>query len=83
MLNNIVFHSVVRKTNEQLLLLNPRYSLKKLDVKIEANRTKIKQQYYPFIQQSLKGWESWMHSQTPNHRSKKGLRGWFGSDLGI
>lgn len=83
MWNNIVFHSGVRQTNEQLLPLNPQYSLKKLEVKIQANISKIKQQYCPLIQQSLKEWELWIHSQTPNHRSEKALRGWFGSELGV
>lgn len=71
MRNNRVFHSGVRQTNEQLLHANPQYSLKKLEVKIQANISKIKQQYYPLTQQSLKEWELWIPSQTSNYRYKK------------
>ncbi|XP_063035590.1 uncharacterized protein LOC134431521 [Melospiza melodia melodia] len=56
---------VIRKSNEQKLLLDPTYSLKKVQMNFHTDITYLQKDCQPFIQQSLKGWNAWGNLSQP------------------
>ncbi|XP_063038038.1 uncharacterized protein LOC134433074 [Melospiza melodia melodia] len=74
---------VIRKSNELKLLLDPTYSLKKVQMNIQTDITYLQKDCRPFIQQSLKGWNAWLATRSHHRRTKRDLSGWIGTGFGI
>ncbi|XP_054374479.1 uncharacterized protein LOC129047159 [Molothrus ater] len=73
---------VIRKSNEQKLLLDPTYSLKKVQMNIHTDITYLQKDCQPFIQQSLKGWNAWLATRSHHRRAQRDISGWIGTGLG-
>uniref|UniRef100_A0A8D2LZR5 Uncharacterized protein n=1 Tax=Zonotrichia albicollis TaxID=44394 RepID=A0A8D2LZR5_ZONAL len=74
---------VIRRSNELKLLLDPTYSLKKVQMNIQTDVTHLQKDCRPFIQQSLKGWNAWLATRSYHKRVQRDLSGWFGTGFGI
>ncbi|XP_058670681.1 uncharacterized protein LOC131564315 [Ammospiza caudacuta] len=74
---------VIRKSNELKLLLDPTYSLKKVQMNIHTDITYLQKDCRPFIQQSLKGWNAWLATRSHHRKTKRDLSGWIGTGFGI
>lgn len=59
------------QSNEQKLMVDPKYSLKKVVVKLQADISTIKSEYKSFINRSLIGWGTWIQSRTPRTRLRR------------
>lgn len=73
----------VRQSNEQKMMLDPKYSLKKVAVKLQADITTRKSECKSFINQSLIGWGTWIQFGTPRTRLRRDLTGWFRSGMAV
>ncbi|KAJ7405423.1 hypothetical protein BTVI_69131 [Pitangus sulphuratus] len=69
--------------NEQKLLLDPTYSLKRVRINLQVNISTIQKDCQPYIQQSLKGWHAWMMTRSPRTRTQRDVTRWFGTGLGV
>ncbi|XP_063035606.1 uncharacterized protein LOC134431543 [Melospiza melodia melodia] len=74
---------VIRKSNEQKLLLDPTYSLKKVQMNFHTDITYLQKDCQPFIKQSLKGWNAWLATRSHHRRAQRDLSGWIGTGFGI
>ncbi|KAL9870446.1 uncharacterized protein GJ701_012253 [Geothlypis trichas] len=85
MIHNLTFigPQVIRKSNELKLLLDPTYSLKKVQMNIHADVTHLQKDCRPFVQQSLKGWNAWLATRSYHRRAQRDISGWVGTGFGI
>ncbi|XP_068888050.1 uncharacterized protein [Aphelocoma coerulescens] len=75
---------VVRNTGQQLLLFNPEWSLKRVELLMQINISEIQPACSPLIQTSLEGWTAWLQKQTPlKGRMRRDLSGMLGTGLGV
>ncbi|XP_058713322.1 uncharacterized protein LOC131588469 [Poecile atricapillus] len=74
---------VIRKSNELKLLLDPTYSLKKVQMNIRVDVTHLQKDCRPFVQQSLKGWNAWLATRSYHRRAQRDISGWVGTGFGI
>ncbi|XP_031980095.1 uncharacterized protein LOC116451072 [Corvus moneduloides] len=75
---------VVRNTGQQLLLFNPEWSLKRIELLMQINISEIQPACSPLIQTSLEGWTGWLQKQTPlKDRMRRDLTGMLGTGLGV
>ena len=57
---------VVRNTGQQLLLFNPEWSLKHVELLMQISISEIQPAGSPLIQTSLEGWTAWLKSKHPS-----------------
>ncbi|XP_064518133.1 uncharacterized protein LOC135417653 [Pseudopipra pipra] len=74
---------VIRQSNELKLLLDPTYSLKKVQMNIQTDITHLQEDCRPFIQHSLKGWNAWVTTRSHRKRTQRDISGWVGTGFGI
>ncbi|XP_030921224.1 uncharacterized protein LOC115949082 [Geospiza fortis] len=75
---------VVRNVGEQQLLFNPEWSLKRVELLMQINISKIQPACSSFLKTSFEGWTTWLQRQVyPRNRIKKDLTGILGTGLGV
>ena len=74
---------VIKQSNEQKLLLDPTYSLKKIQINLQVDVSHIQKSCQPYIQQSLKGWNAWLTARSHHTRTRRDVPGWIGTGLGV
>nr|XP_032600663.1 uncharacterized protein LOC116806961 isoform X2 [Taeniopygia guttata] len=74
----------VKKVGIQRLLLNPEWSLKRVDMEMQVNASAIRSECTLFLRTSFMDWITWLHKWVPDtFRQKRELTGILGRGLGI
>ncbi|XP_058664607.1 uncharacterized protein LOC131560012 [Ammospiza caudacuta] len=75
---------VVRNVGEQQLLFNPEWSLKRVELIMQINISKIQPACSSFLKTSFGGWTTWLQKQAYlRSRTKRDLTGILGTGLGV
>ncbi|XP_074667534.1 uncharacterized protein LOC141917847 [Strix aluco] len=73
---------VVRKTGQQVVLFNPQWSLKQVEVHLQVNLADVQPKCLPYVETAQKGWTAWLKSRT-NQRQRRDTTGILGTGLGV
>lgn len=74
----------IKKTGIQRLLINPEWSLKKVEMGMQVNASTIRPKCAPFLKTSFMGWTTWLQKHMPpNLRKKRDLTGLLETGLGV
>ncbi|XP_075625630.1 LOW QUALITY PROTEIN: uncharacterized protein LOC142604244 [Balearica regulorum gibbericeps] len=75
---------VIKNVGQQQILLNPFYSLKRVELSIQINIAELKPSCSPFLNTAHTGWLAWVHGRTPtSRRTQRDLTGTLGTGMGI
>lgn len=80
---------VIRKTGQQIVLFNPQWSLKKVELQIQVNISNIRPDCSPFLRTSYEGWTTWLrrrrgaYQSLYQNRMKRDVTGIVGTGLGV
>ncbi|XP_074667130.1 uncharacterized protein LOC141917660 [Strix aluco] len=72
---------IIRKTGQQIVLYNPKWSLKQIELHLQLDMSGVHQKCLPFIKATQEGWREWLKSRTM--RSKRDVTGVLGTGLGV
>ncbi|XP_074875776.1 uncharacterized protein LOC142026553 [Buteo buteo] len=74
----------IKYTGQQQVLLNPSWSLKRVELSMQVNISAIKPTCLPFLNTSYTGWLAWLHGRTLTSpkRSRRDVSGILGTGLG-
>uniref|UniRef100_A0A8D2M0Y0 Uncharacterized protein n=1 Tax=Zonotrichia albicollis TaxID=44394 RepID=A0A8D2M0Y0_ZONAL len=74
----------VKNVSEQQLLFNPKWSLKRVELIMQINISKIQPACSSFLKTSFEGWTTWLQKQAYlRSRMRKDLTGILGTGLGV
>lgn len=74
----------VKKTGIQKLLINPKRSLKQVEMAMQMNASAIWPKCAPFLRTSFMDWTTWLQKHMPfMSRQKKDPTGLLGMGLGV
>lgn len=75
---------IVRNVGEQQLIFNLEWSLKRVELVMQINISKIQPACSPFLKTSFEGWTTWLQKQAYlRSRTRKDLTGILGTGLGV
>ncbi|XP_074673093.1 uncharacterized protein LOC141920293 [Strix aluco] len=73
---------VIRKAGQQVVLFNPQWSLKQVEVHLQVNLADVQPKCLPYVETAQKGWTAWLKSPTAK-RQKRDTTGVLGTGLGV
>ncbi|RMC21090.1 hypothetical protein DUI87_01947 [Hirundo rustica rustica] len=74
----------IKKTGVQKLIVNPKWSLKRVEMGVQVNASHVRPECAPFLRNSFMDWTTWLQkSMPPNFRNKRDLTGLLGTGLGV
>ncbi|RMC20864.1 hypothetical protein DUI87_01717 [Hirundo rustica rustica] len=74
----------IKKTGDQKLIVNPKWSLKRVEMGVQVNASHVRPECAPFLRNSFMDWTTWLQkSMPPNFRNKRDLTGFLGTGLGV
>ncbi|RMC21677.1 hypothetical protein DUI87_02545 [Hirundo rustica rustica] len=74
----------IKKTGVQKLIVNPKWSLKRVEMGVQVNASHVRPECAPFLRNSFMDWTTWLQkSMPPNFRNKRDLSGLLGTGLGV
>ncbi|RMC20157.1 hypothetical protein DUI87_01003 [Hirundo rustica rustica] len=74
----------IKKTGVQKLIVNPKWSLKRVEMGVQVNASHVRPECAPFLRNSFMDWTTWLQkSMPPNFRNKRHLTGLLGTGLGV
>lgn len=65
---------VIQQDLKRLLIINPRYTVKKVVINMQLSAQDIQPECAPFLKSYLMGWDAWVISSEPTYLSEKRLR---------
>ena len=75
---------VIRNTGQQQMLLNPAWSLKRVELLMQDNVLDIQPACSPFLKASYEGWTTWLQKRTlSTRRTRRDLTSVLGTGLGV
>ncbi|RMB99949.1 hypothetical protein DUI87_23358 [Hirundo rustica rustica] len=74
----------IKKTGVQKLIVNPKWSLKRVEMGVQVNASHVRPECAPFLRNSFMDWTTWLQkSMPPNFRNKRDLTGLLRTGLGV
>ncbi|RMC19757.1 hypothetical protein DUI87_03321 [Hirundo rustica rustica] len=74
----------IKKAGVQKLIVNPKWSLKRVEMGVQVNASHVRTECAPFLRNSFMDWTTWLQkSMPPNFRNKRDLTGLLGTGLGV
>ncbi|RMC21906.1 hypothetical protein DUI87_02777 [Hirundo rustica rustica] len=76
--------NAIKKRGVQKLIVNPKWSLKRVEMGVQVNASHVRPECAPFLRNSFMDWTTWLQkSMPPNFRNKRDLTGLLGTGLGV
>ncbi|RMC20376.1 hypothetical protein DUI87_01225 [Hirundo rustica rustica] len=74
----------IKKAGVQKLIVNPKWSLKRVEMGVQVNASHVQPECAPFLRNSFMDWTTWLQkNMPPNFRNKRDLTGLLGTGLGV